>query len=360
MRRASLRAHMDRAAQALTKEMADTPEVKARSVCMLLRRLGFISVTSALLSQGVACGGVLDVGWDEPRGQLPVDNRNPIILCDDGANDNWAGEYAMLFASTNAMSLAGIVIDDGWPWTDLDENMAGWQQMVTAARSSGLRGIPDPIASTGPSLVRPTDGNIDSTAANGSTGARFIIDTSLRVSQPFRPLVIVTGGRLTDVADAYLMDHTLPERVVVVAALGTTTSGGAEMGVPNGELDTWADVIVARTFRYIQVSTYYDYAADLPSSLVSQLPVNPFTSWIVSKQPNIENSVDQVGVQVVAIPSAVTRVTRVVQNGMSADDIPTLSSDPNGPVWLVTQTSSAIATARFWEMLLSPSTFGAQ
>jgi hypothetical protein len=92
----------------------------------------------------------------------------------------------------------------------------------------------------------------------------------------------VTGGRLTDIADAYLMDHTLPERVVVVASLGATTLGGAEMGVPNGELDTWADIIVAQKFRYVQVSTYYDSATDVPASLVSQLPTNPFTSWIVT------------------------------------------------------------------------------
>ena len=81
------------------------------------------------------------------------------------------------------------------------------------------------------------------------------------------------------------------------------------------------------------------------------------SSWIVSKQPNIENSVDQVGVQVVALPSVVSTVTRVVQDGMNSDNIPVLSSDPNGPVWLVTQTSSAKATARFWEMLLDRSTF---
>jgi len=314
----------------------------------------------ALLSLTAGCGGKLDAGWDKPKGLLPVDDRNPIILCNDGSSDNWAGEYAMLFAGTGGLSLTGIVINDGWPWTDLNENMTGWQQMVTAARDSGLRGIPDPIASTGPSLVRPSDENIDSTVPNRSAGASFIVETSLHVSRSYRPLVVVAGGRLTDVADAYLMDHTLPERVVVVSSLGATTSDGAEMGVPNGELDTWADIIVAQTFRYIQVSTYYDDGADVPSSLISQLPTNPFTSWIASKQPNIENSVDQVGVQAVAIPSVVSTVTRVVQDGMNSDNVPLLSNDPNGPVWLVTQTSSAKATARFWEMLLARSTFRAQ
>ena len=40
------------------------------------------------------------------------------------------------------------------------------------------------------------------------------------MSLPWRPLVVVTGSRLTDVADAYLMDPTVADRVVVVSALG--------------------------------------------------------------------------------------------------------------------------------------------
>ncbi len=307
-----------------------------------------------------ACGGTLDAGSDVPRGVLPVDERNPIVLCNDGFSDNWQGEYAMLFASTGSLTLTGIVINDGWPWTNLNDNITGWRQMVTAARDSGLKNVPDPIASTGPSLVRPDDNNIDSTAPNRSEGALFIIDAAQRLSLPFRPLVVVTGGRLTDVADAYLMDHTLPEKVIVVASLGSATADGAEMGVPNGELDTWADIVVAQKFRYVQVSTYYDQAADVPASWLSQLPANSFTSWIQSKQPNIANAFDQVAVQAVAIPSIISTETRAVQQGENSNNMPVLLSNTNGPDWLVSQTSSALATARFWEMLLDPATFDSQ
>jgi len=305
----------------------------------------------------VACGGKLNAGSDEPHGVLPVDERNPVVLCNDGWSDNWQGEYSLLFASTGGLTLAGIVINDGWPWTNLDDNITGWRSMVAAARDSGLKNVPDPIASTGPSLVRPDDGNIDSTTPNRSEGALLILDIAERLSLPFRPLVVVTGGRPTDVADAYLMDHTLPERVVVVAALGAPNTNGATMGVPNGWLDTWADTIVAQRFRFIQVSVFYDSAADVPSSLLSQLPTNAFTAWIESKQPNIENAYDQVGIQVVAMPSVVVNETRVIQEGVDSDNYPLLINDPNGPAWLVTQTNSALATARFWQMLLDPHTF---
>ena len=76
-----------------------------------------------------ACGGKLDAGWDEPKGMLPVDDRNPIVLCNDGYYDNWQGEYAMLLSSTGGPPLAGIVVNDSGPWPELDDNIAGWRQM---------------------------------------------------------------------------------------------------------------------------------------------------------------------------------------------------------------------------------------
>ena len=308
----------------------------------------------------VACGGTLDAGSDVPRGVLPVNARNPIVLCNDGPNDNWQGEYAMLFASMGGPPLAGIVINDSPPWPNLTDNVSGWREMITAARDSGLQNIPDPIASTGPVLVEPNNGNVDSTVPNRSEGATFILDAAQRLSQPFRPLVVVTGGRLTDVADAYLMDHTVPERVVVVSSLGSVTSDGGEMGVPNGEMDTWADVIVAQNFRYIQVSAFYDQTTDFTTSILQQLPLNTFTSWIEAKQPNVWSepvASDQVGVLAVAIPSFVSAYARVAQQGMNSNNIPVLLNNTNGTDWLVTQISSALGTARLWEMLLDPATF---
>jgi hypothetical protein len=308
-----------------------------------------------------ACGGTLDAGWDEPRGQLPVDDRNPIVLCNDGPYDNWQGEYAMLFASSGGPALAGIVINTSPAGTNLDDNMAGWQEMADAARQSGLSGIPDPLASHGPVLVRPSDGRIESTAPNGSEGARFIVDISKQRSLPFRPLVVVTGGRLTDVADAYLMDPTLPDRVVVVSSLGSVTTDGGIMGIPDGEMDTWADAIVAQKFRYVQVSAFYDQKADLPDSLLPQLPTNRFAAWIQSKQGKVYNilpAADQVGVLAVAVPSFVSSFIRVVQRGEDSDKHwPTLYEDPSGPVWLVTKIDGALPTARIQQMLLDPATF---
>ncbi|HXK18469.1 MAG TPA: hypothetical protein VNG33_11735, partial [Polyangiaceae bacterium] len=42
------------------------------------------------------CGANLDAGTDTPHGALPVDERSAIVVVNDGARDNWQGEYAVL------------------------------------------------------------------------------------------------------------------------------------------------------------------------------------------------------------------------------------------------------------------------
>ena len=172
----------------------------------------------------------------------------------------------------------------------------------------------------------------------------------------------MTGGRLTDVADAYLVDPTVTERVVVVSSLGKTTASGAAMAAPNGEMDPWADAIVTAHFRFVQVSAFYDQLTDVPAARLSELPANPFGDWIAAKQPqlwNLPEAADQVAVVAVGIPSFASTVTRVsaITRGAGATAGPDLVTDPNGVGWLVTQNASADATARFWDALLDPRTF---
>jgi hypothetical protein len=319
---------------------------------------------AAMSCAAMGCAESRNLGSSAPHGLLPVDERNPILLANDGASDNWQGEYAVLLAQGGGPKLAGIIVNASPAWPDIDTNVTSWRGLVAAARASGLRGIPDPTASIGAPLVRPASGQILDTPPNRSEGARLILDTSATLSLPYRPLVVVTGGRLTDVADAYLMDQTIPERVVVVSSLGTTTDTGGAMGQPNGEMDPWADAIVTAQFRFVQVSAYYDQLTDVPTARLAELPANPFGDWIAAKQPNILNltvAADQVGVAAVGIPSFATTVEHVsvagpIGGGATAG--PDLVADPNGTSWLVTQSAAGDATTRFWQLLLDPATYG--
>ena len=309
---------------------------------------------------GIGCMETRDLGSTVPHGRLPVDERNPIVLMNDNAFDNWQGEYAILFANGGGPSLAAIIVNTSGPWPDINANIAGWRAMVAAARGGGLAHVPDPIASIGPPLTRPADGQLASTTPNRSEGARAILDASARLSLPYRPLVVVTGGRLPDVADAYLMDPTVTERVVVVSSLGSTNPSGAAMGAPNGEMDPWADAIVAARYRFVQVSAFYDQLADVPASRVPDLPSGAFSDWIAAKVPKVwelPQSADQVAVMAVGTPSFAVAVERVSVGALVARGAttgPDLVADPNGPGWLVTQSASAGAVQRFWQVLGSP------
>ena len=295
---------------------------------------------------------------------MPVDERNPVLLLNDGADDNWQGEYAVLLANSGGPALAGIVVNASPAWQDLDTNIAGWRGLVAAASASGLRNIPDPTASIGAPLARPASGQIDDTAPNRSEGARLIVETSARLSLPYRPLVVATGGRLTDVADAYLVDRTVVEWVVVVSSLGTTTASGGAMAAPNGEMDPWADAIVTAHFRFVQVSAFYDQLTDVRTRVCPTCPTTHSATGSrlsnrksgTSPRPPIRSRVVAVGVPTFA--TAVERVSAAALVGAGATAGPDLVVDPNGGVWLVTQNASADGTARFWKALLDPKTFG--
>jgi hypothetical protein len=319
---------------------------------------------AAALASLAACGNVaLDAGSDHPRGPLPVDGRNPLIVSNDGARDNWQGELAMTLASAGQLQLAGIVVDASSNYPSLPDNLSAWQAMATAARASGMRGIPDPIGSAGAPLSRPANGDIDATPPDGSDGARFIVETSARLARPVRPVVVATGGRLTDVADAYLLDHTVADRVIVVASAGETSGQTISTGWPNGDLDPWATTIVVTKFRYVQVNTYYAQRDDVPTARAADLPANPFGAWMTSKIGDImalNEAADQDSVIASVLPSFPIDVLRA-----SATDVtpptaqaPTLEAGVPGRVWSVTRGDNAGATARFWQALRDPATFG--
>ena len=256
--------------------------------------------------------------------------------------------------------VGSVIVSPSSYWPDVATTASDWNQMVAAARASGLRNIPDATESAGDPLVRPADGKIESTTPNNSAGGKLIVDKSAQLSLPWRPIVVVTGSRLTEVADAYLMDPTVAERVVVVSSLGATTN----MGWPNGEIDPWADWIVGQRFRYIQVNGYYNQQGDVTSAEAANLPANPFGTWMAAKVSTvlqISMSSDQIGVLAVGVPTFVTAVSRAVVDASVAFDSttgPQLAAQADGSVWVAPTCDSAMARDRLWKMLMDPRTFG--
>ena len=301
------------------------------------------------------CGGTLDAGSDSPDpSALPMSAESTFVVSNDGPTDNWQGELMVLLAA-NGVEFAGLVINDSWPWPELDTNLSGWQDMLHAAAMSGVDGLPKPTPSVGPPLVKPASGEISDTEPNHSEGAELIVRAAFDAPNP--PLVVITGGRLTDVADAYLVEPAIANRIVVVASLGELSEQGATMGVPNGEMDPWANTIVVEQLRYVQVSGRYDQHGDVPESRLPELPQNAFGEWIAGKYSKIFESPvasDQVALLTAAIPGFALHVDRSQQDGTAPVDLgdtPILSADDEGSVWLVSQVDGELATRTFWHLL---------
>jgi hypothetical protein len=315
------------------------------------------AVLCAALMLVCGCSEMLDAGHDRPNGMLPVDQRNPLVLLNDGAYDNWFPEYAVLLASAGGSPLVGIIVNTSAEWPDIQSNVGGYRDLIAAARSTGIANLPDPIASIEQALVMPSSGAVGDTQANRSEGALAIVGLSKSRGTPYRPLVIATGGALTDIADAYLIDPTVTERVVVVSSLGSATSGGGGMGIPNGDRDPWADFIVASRFKYLQVSVWYDQLTDVPTAKLNDVPRNALGDWIRAKQPNLQGwwpASDQVSVLAAGLPTfatAVQRVSAATSFGAGATVGPNLGAEKNGPNWVVSDCDEAVAADQFWAAL---------
>ena len=300
------------------------------------------------------------------HGLLPVDERNPILILQDDWSGDWLGELAVLFASSGRLTVAGVIVNATSYWPDLNANATGWMNLLAAARSSGLKNLPSITSSAGKPLVRPSNDEIDSTVADASDGAQLIVSLSRDLSRPFRPLVVVSGTSLTELAYAYLLDPTVTERVVVVAALGSYKAPNGELGTPNGDLDPWASWIVSQRYRFIQVGTYYDQTTDVKAADVamSSLPPNQLGTFMARKQPKILpdlTACDQVALLAVALPEFVASAVKVspdVSAGFDETKGTTLIPDDKGDDMVVTKIKGPLAGAQLWQMLLDPSTFG--
>jgi hypothetical protein len=186
------------------------------------------------------------------------------------------------------------------------------------------------------------------------------------LSLPGQPVVVVTGAQLTNLADAYLMDPTVVDRVVVVASLGAASSGKTLMTGPNGDLDPWADWIVAHKFHYIQVTVRYDQAGDVTADDIANLPKNAFGDAMAAKQPNLSKlntAADQVAVLAAAVSEFVTTVERSEPDpaavfGSPQGQGPPLIPSATGNASVVTQVDASLARARLWKMLQDPQIFG--
>ena len=305
---------------------------------------------------------------------LPYDNTCPVIHTNDGNIDVYTLEYAMALASAGDISLVGIVADAGTGYgTKPKANPKIWESgrqmyadIVGKARRSGMINIPDPVAGANWALDRPASGRIDDTIPLDTPGSRLIAQEARKATRG-KPLLVVTGGALTCVADAYLLDNSIADSLVVAALQGSAN----DMGGYNGAIDGWASYIVLQKLRYVQFIARQSIPRVPKKRLSSpQIPSNELKRFMVDKDQqgvNLPADKDADAPPMISImrPDYALAVKRVSFGrwkniktwGNGLPQVPVFKDDAAGRGLVITKSSKAISTEEWWRALRNPAAY---
>ena len=210
---------------------------------------------------------------------FPYDAQCPVFYDNDDHRDVYTDEFLLALHSAGHIDLRGMSTTYSFDASEYAEFVDGRARIVDVARESGMRSLPDPIPGPDDGFSMPESERIDDTEPLDEQASHAIVREAATATTD-QQLVVITGGPLTTVADAYLIDPSITETVVVASLLGTTqdTSGW------NGELDPWATYIVTTQFRYVQFPTYHWPPTVRKPELRRRLPESPLKEWMVEIQ----------------------------------------------------------------------------
>jgi len=204
-----------------------------------------------------------------------------VIHDNDQTEDVYTDEVLMAMASAGRIQLVGMITTrtvNGIGYDKYDKLVTQRKQMVSLARRSGMTHLPDPVKGPKVSLRQPPSGKIEDTRTIGSDGSRLIVREAHK-ADPGNPLVVICGGQLTAVADAWLLDPSIENKVVVAALLGSKK----DMKGFNGMQDPWADYIVLQRLRYVQFPQSQVIPKVPKDWLRKNLPDTPLRRWMIAK-----------------------------------------------------------------------------
>lgn len=201
---------------------------------------------------------------------------NPIIYDNDWWFDVFDKNYIWAQASLGKANLRGnIVSRDMWDCYrgykySIEECEADAAKALSIARESGLTNIPEVTRGADKALAIPSSRRVDDTNPDTSAGSRLIVEEAKKAT-PQKPLLVITGGPLTTVANALLTNPEIAPNMIV---FGLTVTGGY-----NGN-DAWAVFVVAQKTRYVDWGggSFWDKDSVFRAEDFDVLPDNPLTN----------------------------------------------------------------------------------
>ncbi|WP_114749673.1 apiosidase-like domain-containing protein [Pleomorphovibrio marinus] len=288
---------------------------------------------------------------------LPRYKDSPVIVDNDDHRDVYLEEYLMALGSLGETDLRGIITTyspDEYPLF-----VKGREEVLEIARESGLRNLPKLFKGTDQKLEKPASNRMEDTRPLEINGSQFIVENALKCT-PEQPLVVLTGGQLTSVANAYLLDPSIAEKVVVMGVFG-----GEKIDY-NAGLDAWAWAIIMANFRVVAIpigppgnrGTVYMKPPVVPKARIrEELDQSvAFFRWMYEKRhpsnelPN-EGDFDGHPAILLTQPDYVTEWKRFSFEKLDGAGRPVLRHDETGNIWQAEEAEQEVATREFWRVM---------
>jgi hypothetical protein len=191
-----------------------------------------------------------------------LDSTNPVIFDNERWDNGPDNEYVWSKASAGSLDLRGaIVTRDFHNGNAMDVQLRRARQELWEARAAGFANLPDMIVGATARLAWPDSGSLENIVSSPSAGSELIV-AEARKATPEKPLLVVVGGPLTTVANAWLTDPSIAPRMIVA---GTYTYSMQPE-------DTVANYLVARKCRFVQWGRNYVWGGTPDTSQIRNIP----------------------------------------------------------------------------------------
>jgi hypothetical protein len=261
---------------------------------------------------------------------------NPVIYINDYPRSVYTDGYIYALAANREIQLRGIISSgndckcsngDNYPVSNTPATRTAW---IGAAREAGFQNLPDNTNGTqGPTLEEPRSGKLADTVRIGSAGSDLIVREA-HLATPERPLLVVIGGGLTTLADAYLADPSITTRVVVSALAGLSADS---LDDGNGGSDRWATQIIMRNFRVFLFPSTLDVPYTPEARMMAEFPDTALRDLLLDAG-YYHHDYDSDGSPAVTVmlPSFVKHAERrALSQGLS------MVPAPSGNLWVMTE-----------------------
>jgi hypothetical protein len=295
--------------------------------------------------------------------KILYDSTHPIICDNDSAEDVYTDELLMALHTAGRIDLRGIITTAGG-WTEerfsnaflAAHGTSAREELVGKAWRSGMTGVPWPLPGSMKEVVAPKTGRVEDTVPNRSPGADLIVAEARRATAE-KPLVIVVGGSASTVADAFLLDPTIKDRVIVAWNGGNNWNGEAKPFL-------WATEIVLRNFNCVLFDLVTETAAPKVDRLsLEKLPDTELRRFMIDKElphVNLPGGYDYDAAPAIPLITSdyALDVRRYRWSGRDKSGLPILKKDASGNLWRVVRASREVATDAWWSTMMNPASWG--